>query len=302
MRTFQVAKEGISFGSVVFLWICFSGFTFSQAKAPAEVRNQTIESISGVWEEGDDATAVAFDIAVKTSTPRAAARGGDLLRSIHTAQIYVFRASDTGRSDAGGETINIELPLLNRNPPQIEVNIPASPRTSATSINLVFNPHKEQWTGHLLWQKFERDVVLRRPNSKRSANNPFLGTWTRGGMMENCVHIAEFNDSSLVAWSDDLYFADRVRYAKGMSPSNQIVENFGNLVAASSPSKHRLELGFRANSAGCCSTRYVGTLSPDGRTISNPSDVTAPLAAFSGAWERVNGNSCRNVPRNGARR
>jgi hypothetical protein len=46
--------------------------------------------------------------------------------------------------------------------------------------------------------------------------------------MNNCLHIAQAKDGALVAWSDDLMAPGTKRYAKGLHPPDETLEQFGS--------------------------------------------------------------------------
>jgi hypothetical protein len=102
-----------------------------------------------------------------------------------------------------------------------------------TNVGLVWHPESQRLSGLFERGPFREQVLLRRPASK-TTKSPFMGTWFEkgGGMMNNCVHIAQQEDGALVAWSDDIMIPARERHANGIQPPAQTREHYGEIAKA----------------------------------------------------------------------
>ena len=106
---------------------------------------------------------------------------------------------------------------------RIRIHLTGKADLPTTDVELVWHPESQTWSGLFERGQFHKQVVLKRPTSK-STKSPFVGTWfqKRSGMMNNCVHIAQQQDETLAAWSDDIMIPRRVRYANGIQPRHRL--------------------------------------------------------------------------------
>ena len=105
--------------------------------------------------------------------------------------------------------------------------------------------------------------------------------------MNNCVHITQEQDGSLVAWSDDLIAPGALRHANGLKPPAETLESYGSIVQANAQDAESIRLEMKALNPICCSIPMGGILSHDHRFIRS-ADNRADRA-----WRKVAGNSCR---------
>ena len=109
--------------------------------------------------------------------------------------------------------------------------------------------------------------------------------------MNNCLHIAQAEDGALVAWSDDLMVPGTMRYANGLHPPDETLDQFGSFAQIATPSARAVVIELKALTPGCCSVFTGGVLTDDAGSIQGD---LAPRgrAASDPAWMRVRGNSC----------
>ena len=162
-----------------------------------------------------------------------------------------------------------------------------------TDVELVWHPESQTWSGLFERGPFRKQVVLKRPVSK-STKSPFVGTWFEkgGGMMNNCVHIAQQQDGVLAAWSDDIMIPGRVRYANGIKPPAQTREHYGEIAKAKLDAPDQITVELRAYTAMCCSHSFTAKIAENGTTLSGawPSGPNQSPGVVE--WEKMQGNSC----------
>ena len=161
------------------------------------------------------------------------------------------------------------------------------------NVDLVWNPESQTWSGLFERGSFREQVLLRRPAS-RSIKSPFVGTWFEqgGGMMNNCVHIAQQKDGTLVAWSDDIIIPGRVRYANGIQPTAQTREHYGEIAKAKLDAADQITVELRAYTAMCCPHPFTAKIAEDGTTLSGAWQSGPNQAPRAAEWKRMPSNSC----------
>jgi hypothetical protein len=175
---------------------------------------------------------------------------------------------------------------------RLVIQFPGRGAISAVNLDLVWHEQSQTWNGLFESGAFRGQVSLQRPASKSSVS-PFAGAWSRThAMMNNCLHIAQQQDSSLTAWSDDLQALGRVRYANGIQPPAQTREQYGEIAKAKLDASGQITVELRAYTAGCCSHSFTARLSPDGQLLSG-SWLTGPNQDPSEVeWKKMPGISC----------
>jgi hypothetical protein len=109
--------------------------------------------------------------------------------------------------------------------------------------------------------------------------------------MNNCLHIAQAEDGALVAWSDDLMAPGTMRYAKGLHPPDETLEQFGSFAQIATPSARSVVIELKAFSAIGRSVVTGGVLTKDGSSIQT-GPAPSGSATSDPAWTRVRENSC----------
>jgi hypothetical protein len=102
-------------------------------------------------------------------------------------------------------------------------------------LDLTFDPVFDRWSGRFRRGTFDRSVTLFRPHPEIAvAKSPFVGTWSRPGLGNNCLHIVQIGSASLAGWSDDLVATGAIRYANGIRPPVETLSTMGRLLLSRS--------------------------------------------------------------------
>ena len=116
-----------------------------------------------------------------------------------------------------------------------------------------------------------------------------MGTWRLPGAAEECLHIAESEDGSLEAWSDQLTIPGLISRENGIAPPRKTSEFYGLLAEVEQPNPRVLVVNLTAFQAGGSSGAVVLTL-PKIEHKRNSLPQLAP--GFPGGWERMPSSSC----------
>jgi hypothetical protein len=177
---------------------------------------------------------------------------------------------------------------------QLAIHFPGRVAISAVNLDLVWHEQSQTWSGLFERGAFRGQVSLKRPASKSSVS-PFAGTWSRThAMMNTCLHIAQQQDGSLTAWSDDLQALGRVRYANGIQPPAQMLEHYGEIAKAKVDASGQITVELRAYTAKCCSHSFTARLSPDGQLLSGNWLAGLNQNPTAVEWKKAPGISCVN--------
>jgi hypothetical protein len=156
-------------------------------------------------------------------------------------------------------------------------------------LDLAFDPVSDTWSGRFRRGTFDRSVTLLRPHPETAvAKSPFVGTWRRPALMNNCIHIVQTGSESFAGWSDDLATPGALRYANGIRPPVETFENYGSIALVEVVSPRTVLIELKALTAGCCSITYTGNLARNGEEIQG----TQSGSAMQSNWTRVRGHSC----------
>lgn len=113
--------------------------------------------------------------------------------------------------------------------------------------------------------------------------------------MNNCLHIAQSEDGTFAAWSDDLVVPGRLRYANGIQPPERVTEHYGEIAKVKVTGTDRIEVELKAYTPMCCSLPFSAAISSNanslvGAWLPGPMQTPRPVK-----WTRVQGGSCRSA-------
>jgi hypothetical protein len=211
------------------------------------------ELLAGPWETTNPASGAidGFNISLLTKLRDAA-------EYLSTIEIRVYHRQ--GQNEVGGSfTINGDS---NNTWDGKRLRLQFTPRTpdaAALDLDLTFDQTRQQWTGTFNRNGFARQVILKRP---RARSNPLVGDWylhtdrsrrlPAGTFYETlCLHIAQRNDGSLVAWEDR-------RNGPAMNP-------YGQKLKVLSAENNSIRV--QTDNAGGNTVGFTGSLSADGTSI-----------------------------------
>jgi hypothetical protein len=252
------------------------------------------EALAGRWEASDGhGGAVGMNIVLTTfihGTPETLARQpqfeGEFAVGLYQRMVpdveplgFNFFTAPNGGANWDGHRLGIHLTG--------KADLPT------TDVDLVWHPESQTWSGLFERGRFRKQIVLKRPASETS-KSPFVGTWFEkgGGMMNNCVHIAQQQDGALAAWSDDIMIPRRVRYANGIQPPTQTQEHYGEIAKAKMDAPDQITVELRAYTAMCCSHPFTAKIAENGRMLSGVWPSGPNQAQRVAEWEKMQGNSC----------
>jgi len=252
------------------------------------------ERMSGSWEvKGEDAI-YGLHIQLTTKVDGAPTTLTGVRQIFHDAYIEVYQRAGPTRKIGDGNWFSDDSPAVQWSAKHLALQHAATQAGPAVQLDLTFDPVHDIWSGRFRRGSFDRPVTLLRPHPKTDVTrSPFVGTWSRPHLMNNCIHIVQTEIGSLAGWSDDLSTPGALRYANGIRPPMETFERYGSiaLVEAVSPGAVLMEL--KALTPACCSIIYAGKLTPDGKEIRAGHSGTA----FRSNWTRMRGDSCVAAPR-----
>jgi hypothetical protein len=258
------------------------------------VRGSTLENpelISGSWESDQFDSVVGLHIKLMTTVAGAHSTLVGVKQVFHHAEIQVYQRDGPQRITGDGTWFLDDSQDVQWTEGQIVIEHAAIAATPAIQLNLIFDSVHSTWKGHLRRGTFDHDVTLIRPHPKTGvASSPFVGTWYRGALMNNCLHIVQTGEDTLAGWSDDLITPGRIRYANGIKRPSETIEQYGSIAIIEIASPTTLLLQLKAFSAICCSITSGLHL---------PAEIDAGKHASTGVerpdeWRRVEGTSCVN--------
>ena len=275
-------------------------FIFLPSRVPAEqpqptrgtMRGSVIdhpESLSGSWEVKGDHAVYGLHIEVTTRVDGATITLRGVRQIFHSASINVYERTGPTRRFGDGSWFSDDSPHLLWTDRRLVLKHLATRTDPEIQLDLTFDPVSDSWSGHFRRGTFDRSVTLRRPHPEAApARSPFVGTWSRPGSGNNCIHIVQTGSESLAGWSDDLVTPGASRYANGIRPPVETFEQYGwiDLVEVVSPGAVLMEL--KALRPACCSIPYAGKLTPDRKEI----QAGQSGSAIRNDWTRMRGDSC----------
>jgi hypothetical protein len=257
------------------------------------------ERLSGSWEVKGDHAIYGLHIKLTTRVDGAPRTLIGVQQIIHSASFQVYERTGPTRRVGDGNWFSDESPQILWTDRHLVLKWSAPRIGPEIQLDLRFDPASDSWSGRFRRGTFDRSVTLLRPHPETAvAKSPFVGTWSRPALGNNCIHIMQTGSESLAAWSDDLVTPGALRYANGIQPPVETFEHYGSVAlveVVGSPRTVMIEL--KALTAICCSITYFGNLAPNREEIQG---TQGGGDAIRSNWTRVRGNSCVAEP--GAKR
>lgn len=251
------------------------------------------ERMSGSWEVKGDHAIYGLHIQLTTKVDRAPITLIGVQQIFHSASIEVYERTGPTRRLGDGNWFSDESPQTLWLDRHLILQQAASQIGPEIQLDLTFDPASDSWSGRFRRGMFDRSVTLLRPHPETVvAKSPFVGTWSRPALGNNCIHIVQTGSESLASWSDDLETPGAYRYANGIRPPVETFEHYGSIALVEVPSQRTVLIKLKALTAICCSITYSGNLAPDGKEIQG----TRSGNATQSNWTRVRGDSCVAEP------
>ena len=251
------------------------------------------EKLSGSWEVKGDHAIYGLHIEVTTRVDGAPRTLIGVQEIFHSALIEVYERTGPTRKLGEGSWFSDESPQILWTDRHLVLKWPAPRVGPEIQLDLTFDPPSDSWSGHFRRGTFDRSVTLLRPHPETAvAKSPFVGTWSRPGLGNNCIHIVQTGSESLAGWSDDLATPGASRYANGIQPPLETFERYGSIALVEVIPPRTVLIELKALTAGCCSITYTGNLVPNGKEIQG----TRGGGAMQSNWTRVRGSSCVTEP------
>jgi hypothetical protein len=248
------------------------------------------EMMSGSWEVKGDHAIYGLHIELTTRVDGAPRTLIGVRQIFHSALIEVYERTGPTRKLGDGNWFSDESPPILWTDRHLVLKWSAPRIGPEIQLDLTFDPASDSWSGRFRRGTFDRSVTLLRPHPATAvAKSPFVGTWSRPALMNNCIHIVQTGSESLASWSDDLATPGALRYASGIRPPVETFEHYGSvslIEVVGSPRTVMIEL--KALTGICCSITSFGNLAPNGEEIQG----TQGGDAVPSNWTRVRGNSC----------
>lgn len=272
------------------------GFTQAQISPSLPLHDSVIrhpEKLTGLWEMNDGRTIVGLHIELTTSVNGAPRTLDGIEQTFDHANIQVYQRAGRVRAVVDGNWFEDNSAGVEWHGNHLKIRYTGSPIGPDVELDLKFNPDSDEWVGHFRRRTVDQVVDLRRPKPGRGITpSPFIGTWSRSSLMNNCLHIFQEEDGALVGWSDDLQTPGKIRYVNGLKAPDKTREQYGSVALVMSPSSRVISLELKAFTAACCSIPYAGLMTEDGLFIRSGSKAKNDVQALSGEWKRVRGASC----------
>lgn len=252
------------------------------------------ERLSGSWEVKGDHAIYGLHIQLTTRVDGAPITLIGVQQIFHSAWIEVYERTGPTRKVGDGNWFSDESPQLLLTDKHLLLKQAATRIGPEVQLDLTFDPVTDRWSGRFRCGTFDRLVTLLRPHPETAvAKSPFVGTWSRPALMNNCIHIVQTGSEPLAGWSDDLATPGALRYANGIRPPVEIFEQYASIALVEAVSPRAVSIELKALTAGCCSITYAGKLTPDGKEIR----AGQSGSAIRSNWTRIEGDSCIPVPR-----
>jgi hypothetical protein len=247
------------------------------------------ELLSGSWESDQFESAVGLQIKLITTVAGAPSNLVGVKQVVKLAEIQVYQRDAPKRMMGDGNWFEDDSPGVHWTGGHIIIERAAIAATPAIQLNLIFDPEHSTWKGRLRRGTFDHTVTLIRPHPKAGiTKSPFVGTWYRPTLMNNCLHIVQTGEGALSGWSDDLILPGRIRYPSGIKRPTETVDEYGSIALVQIASPTTLFLELKAFSAVCCSITS-GLKLPSGVGAAKHSQVGIQRLD---EWRRVEGTSC----------
>jgi hypothetical protein len=251
------------------------------------------ERLSGSWEVKGDHAIYGLHIELTTTVDGAPRTLIGVQQIFHNASIQVYERTGPTRKVGDGNWFSDESPQTLWTDRHLILKQAASQIGPEIQLDLTFDPVSDTWSGRFRRGTFDRSVTLLRPHPETAvAKSPFVGTWSRPALANNCIHIMQTGSESLASWSDDLATPGAIRYANGIRPPVETFEHYGSIALVEVVSPRTVLIELKALTAGCCSVTYTGNLAPKGGAIQG----TLGGDAMRSSWTRARGNSCVAEP------
>jgi hypothetical protein len=251
------------------------------------------ERVSGSWEVRGDHAIYGLHIQLITRVDGAPITLIGVHQIFHSASIEVYERTGPTRKVGDGNWFSDESAPILWTDRHLILKQAANQTGPEVQLDLTFDPVSDSWSGRFRRGTFDRSVTLLRPHPETAvAKSPFVGTWSRPALMNNCIHIVQTGSESLASWSDDLATPGALRYANGIRPPVETFEHYGSVALVEVVSPRTVLIEFKAFTAICCSITYTGNLAPNGEEIQG----TRGGDAMQSNWTRVRGNSCVAEP------
>ncbi len=188
------------------------------------------EMLSGSWEIKSDHAVYGLDIQITTRVEGAPIKLKGVPQTFDGAQIGVYERRGLTRRDADASWFSNDSSQVLWTERHLVIKESAAKTGPKVQLDLTFDPVSTSWFGRFRRGTFDQTVTLVRPHPETGAvRSPFVGTWSRADLGNNCIHIVQTGRKSLAAWSDDLVTPGAVRYANGIRPPVETVERYGQV-------------------------------------------------------------------------
>jgi hypothetical protein len=247
------------------------------------------ERLSGSWEVKGDHAIYGLHIQLTTRVDGAPITLIGVQQIFHSASIEVYERTGPTRRLGDGNWFSDESPQILWTDRRLVLKQAATQIGPEVQLDVTFDPVSDRWSGRFRRGTFDRSVTLLRPHPETAvAKSPFVGTWSRPALMNNCIHIVQTGSESVAGWSDDLATPGALRYANGIRPPVETFEHYGSIALVEVVSPRAVLIELKALTAGCCSITYAGKLTPDGKEI----QAGQSGSAIRSNWTRMRGDSC----------
>ena len=110
-------------------------------------------------------------------------------------------------------------------------------------------------------------LFLAGPCASGKSNWP-VGTWKETGASNSiCLHVVEVQPGSYFGWSDSLHTWGKTLFAPGLQNPPYALEHYGELMKVNALTGNATVFELFAYAATCCSHRFAGEPSRDGRSM-----------------------------------
>lgn len=175
------------------------------------------ERVSGSWEVKGDHAIYGLHIQLTTRVDGVPITLTGVEQIFHSASIEVYERTGPTRRVGDGYWFSDKSPQIQRTDAHLVLKQAASQIGPEIQLDLTFDPVSDRWSGRFRRGTFDRSVTLLRPHPETAlAKSPFVGTWSRTALGNNCIHIVRTGNKSLAAWSDDLGTPGAIRYSNGI--------------------------------------------------------------------------------------
>jgi hypothetical protein len=252
------------------------------------------ESLSGLWEAHDgDAAAVGIRLELITTVPATAKRLHGTVQSWQILEGRVYRRNgpriapedQIGFSDSvRGGSAKLDRGRLSLHRVSYYPNSP--------SVDLDLVQSGTHWVGRLHLGSFDHHVVLLRPGI-HNETSPLVGTWRSPPSSSRCtcLHIVQTSIGDFSGWFDSLQLFGSMSFAPNIPKSITTTEFYGEPLKVTFVDGD-VSVELPAESAGCCTHKFVGKISQDGSTIRGLWPDGPNQSPHDGQWLKVPASAC----------